>query len=324
MNRREFVVGASVAALPVGARAQIASPLIGFLNTASPDATATLVEKFRQGLAETGFVEGENVSILYRWAEGRRDRLQEMAKELVGRQVNVIAATGGSPAALVAKSATGTIPVVFQVGVDPVDVGLVASLNKPGGNVTGATMLAVELGSKRLELLKEMVPASTAVGALINPASPGTTIQMRELSAAAQALGLRLHVVKVSSTEEIAPAFAELKASSVQALWIGADPLFNARIEQVAGLSVANNFRAIYQFREFAEAGGLMSYSGSIKEAYQQAGAYCGRILKGEKPADLPVQQSTKVELIVNLKTAKLLGLEVPPALLARADEIIE
>ena len=275
-------------------------------------------------MAETGYVEGENVTIEYRWADGRRDRMQEMAADLVRRQVNVIAATGGSPAALAAKAATTSIPIVFQIGVDPVEVGLVASLSRPGGNITGATMMAVELGSKRLELLKQMVPASTMIGALINPTSPGASTQMRDLSAAADALGLRLHIVKASSERDIIRAFSELQGLPAGALWIGADPLFNGQSEQLAMLSVSHRIPAIYQFREFAAAGGLISYSGSITDAYRQAGVYSGRILKGDKPTDLPVQQSTKVELILNLKTAKILGLEVPPALLARADEIIE
>jgi len=325
MRRRQFfgLLGGAVA-WPLAARAQPGLPVIGFLNTASPQPYAKLLQAFREGLAETGYVEGENVAIEYRWADGRRDRMQEMAADLVSRQVNVIAATGGSPAALAAKDATATIPIIFQIGVDPVEVGLVSSLSRPGGNITGATMMAVELGSKRLELLKQMVPTSTLIAALVNPASPGASTQMRELSAAAEALGLRLHIVKASSEQDIVPAFSELERLPAGALWIGADPLFNRQSEQLAMLSVSHRIPAIYQFREFASAGGLMSYSGSITDAYRQAGVYSGRILKGDKPTDLPVQQSTKVELILNLKTAKILGLEVPPALLARADEIIE
>jgi ABC-type uncharacterized transport system substrate-binding protein len=298
--------------------------VIGFLNTASPEPYASLVQAFREGLAETGYAEGKNIAIEYRWAEGRPDRMPKMAAELVRRHVNVIAATGGSPAALAAKAATTTIPIVFQIGVDPVEMGLVASLNRPGGNITGATMIAVQLGSKRLELLKELVPAAKVIGALVNPTSPGTLTLTRDLSAAADALGLRLQIVKASSEPHIVPAFSELQKLQVGALWIGADPLFNGQSEQLAMLSVTHRIPAIYQFREFAAAGGLASYSGSITDAYRQAGVYSGRILKGDKPADLPVQQSTKVELILNLKTAKTLGLEVPPALLARADEVIE
>lgn len=325
MRRREFIglVG-GVAASPLAAWAQRGIPVIGFLNTASPEAYASLVQAFREGLAETGYAEGKNVAIEYRWADGRPDRMQEMAAELVRRQVNVIAATGGSPAALAAKAATTTIPIVFQIGVDPVEVGLVASLNRPGGNITGATMIAVQLGSKRLELLKQLVPAAKVIGALVNPTSPGRLTLTRDLSAAAVALELRLQIVKASSEPHIVPAFSELRKLQVGALWIGADPLFNGQSEQLAMLSVTHRIPAIYQFREFAAAGGLASYSGSITDAYRQAGVYSGRILKGDKPTDLPVQQSTKVELILNLKTAKTLGLEVPPALLARADEVIE
>jgi ABC-type uncharacterized transport system substrate-binding protein len=326
MRRREFmkVLGGAATAWPLMARAQPIVPVIGFLNSGSAEPYAKLLQAFREGLAETGYVEGQNVTIEYRWADGRHDRMQEMAADLVHRQVNVIAATGGSPAALAAKAATATIPIIFQIGVDPVEVGLVASLSRPGGNITGATMMGVELGSKRLELLKQAVPTSTLIAALMNPISPGASTQMRELSAAAERLGLRLHIVKASSEQDIVSAFSELQRMSAGALWIGADPLFNGHSEQLAELSVSHRIPAIYQFREFASAGGLMSYSGSITDAYRQAGVYSGRILNGDKPTELPVQQSTKVELILNLKTAKSLGLEVPPALLARADEVIE
>ncbi len=326
MRRRELIMllGSAVI-LPHAARAQErAMPVIGFLNTASPEPFANLVHAFREGLGETGYVEGENVAIEYRWADGRRDRLQEMAADLVHRQVNVIAATGGSPAALAVKAATTTIPIVFQIGVDPVEVGLVQSLNRPGGNITGATMMAVELGSKRLELLRELVPTATVVGALVNPTGPGAKTQMHDLSAAAGKLGLRLHIVEARFERDFEPAFAELLRLRADALWIGADPLFNGQSEQLAALTVRHRIPAIYQFRQFAAAGGLMSYSGSITDAYRQAGVYTGRVLKGDKPADLPVQQSTKVELILNLKTAKTIGLTVPSTLLGRADEVID
>jgi putative tryptophan/tyrosine transport system substrate-binding protein len=326
MKRREFIAllgGAAI--LPHAARAQErAMPVIGFLNTASPEPFANLVRAFREGLSETGYVEGGNVAIEYRWAAGRGDRLQEMAADLVRRQVNVIVATGGSPAVLAVKAATTTIPIVFQIGVDPVEVGLVQSLNRPGGNITGATMMAVELGSKRLELLHELVPTATMVGALVNPTSPGAKTQMHDLSAAAGKLGLRLHIVEASSERDLEPAFAELLRLRADALWIGADPLFNGQSEQLAALTLRHRIPAIYQFREFAAAGGLMSYSGSITDAYRQAGVYTGRVLKGDMPADLPVQQSTKVELILNLKTAKTIGLTVPSTLLGRADEVID
>jgi putative ABC transport system substrate-binding protein len=325
MRRREFITGLGAATTwPFAARAQRTIPVIGFLNTASPEPYVRLVEEFREGLAETGYVEGKNVAIEYRWADGQRDRMQEMAAELVRRQVNVIAATGGSPAALAAKAATKTIPIVFQIGVDPVEVGLVASLNRPGGNITGATIIAVQLASKRMELIRQLVPAAKVVSALLNPSSPGAPTLLHDLSVSAQALGLTVQIVKASSERDIAPAFSELQRLQVEALWIGADPLFNGRSEQLATLSLTCMIPAVYQFREFATAGGLASYGGSIMDAYRQVGVYSGRILKGEKPEDLPVQQSTKVELILNLKTAKMLGLEVPTALLARADEVIE
>jgi len=326
MRRREFitVAGGFTAAWPLAARAQRDIPVIGFLNTASPEPYARLVQAFRDGLGETGYAEGKNVAIEYRWARGEQDRMRQMAVELASRRVNLIAATGGSTAALAAKAATSTIPIVFQIGVDPVEVGLVASLSKPGGNITGTTIIAVQLGAKRLEMLRQLVPAVDVVGALVNPNSPGTPTLMHDLTASAPALGVRLQIVKASSEADIGPAFSELQRLQAGALWIGADPLFNGLSEQLATLSVTHKIPAIYQFREFAAAGGLASYGGSITDAYRQAGVYSGRILKGDKAADLPVQQSTKVELILNLKTAKLLGLALPPALLARADEVIE
>jgi putative tryptophan/tyrosine transport system substrate-binding protein len=326
MKRREFLtfVSGAVTAWPFAARAQRSMPVIGFLNTASPGPYARLVQAFRDGLAETGYIEGKNVAIEYRWAHGETGRIRGMAAELVSHQVNVIAATGGSTAALAAKAETKTVPIVFQIGVDPVEVGLVASLSNPGGNITGSTIIAVQLGSKRLELLKQLMPALDVVGALVNPNRPGTPTLMHDLRAAADALGLRLQIVNASSEQAVAPAFSELQRLQVGALWIGADPLFNGLSEQLATLSLTHRIPAIYQFRDFAAAGGLASYGGSITDAYRQAGVYSGRILKGDKPSDLPVQQSTKVELILNLKTAKLLGLELPPAMLARADEVIE
>jgi len=310
MRRREFItlLGSTVAGWPLAARAQQpAMPVVGFLNTASPEPFANLLHAFREGLSETGYVEGRNVVIEYRWANGQHEQLPALADDLVRRQVNVIAATGGSPAALAAKAATTTIPIVFQIGVDPVDAGLVLSLNRPGGNVTGATMLANELGSKRLELLHEMVPTASVVGALFNPTGTLASTQKRDLNAAVGGLGLQLHIVPASSERDFEPAFKELLRLRADALLISADPLFNVRSEQLAALTVRYRIPAIYQFREFAAAGGLMSYRGSITDAYWEAGVYTGRILKGEKPADLPVQQSTKVELIINMKTAKAL-----------------
>jgi putative ABC transport system substrate-binding protein len=247
-----------------------------------------------------------------------------MADDLVRRQVKVIAATGGSPSALAAKAATSIIPVIFAVGVDPVQIGLVSSLNRPGGNVTGATMLAVDLGSKRLELLREVVPNAKVVAALVNPTSPGAAIVLKDLQAAAQSLGLEVHILHAAAEREFEAVFSDLSKLRAQALVIGADPLFNDQSKRLAALATRYAMPAIYQFREFTEAGGLVSYGGSIADAYHQAGLYTARVIKGDKPSDLPVHQSTKLELVINLKTAKALGFDVPPSVLARADEVIE
>jgi putative tryptophan/tyrosine transport system substrate-binding protein len=323
MRRRKFlgILGCAAMTWPLVARAQQGSiPVVGFLNTASPEPFADYVQAYRDGLASTGFVEGRNVTIEYRWAEGNPSRVKEMAVDLVRRRVNVIAATGGSPAALEAKAATATIPIVFQVGLDPVKAGLVASLNRPGGNVTGATMLALDLASKRLELLRELTPGARSYAALVEPSSPG----VNEIKTAADALGIRVQIVETRAERELDAAFSTIKDLQPDALYIYATPLFNGLIEKLATLSFQHRLPAIYQFRQFAAAGGLLSYGGNLSDAYHQAGVYTGRILKGDKPADLPVQQSTKVELFINLKTAKALGVTVPQTLLARADEIIE
>jgi putative ABC transport system substrate-binding protein len=314
MRRREFlgVLGGAAATWPLAARAQQSMPVIGFLNTASSEAFADYVRAFREGLGTVGYVEGRNVAIEYRWAEGSRARVKEMAADLVRRRVDVIAATGGSPAALEAKAATATIPIVFQVGVDPIKVGLVASLTRPGGNITGATMMAVDLVPKRLELVREVVPKAASFVALFNPTGPGAGIQLHDLKAAADTLGLRMHVQRVSAESEFGAAFRSFKDLGGGALLIGADPLFNGLSAQLAALTLEYRLPAIYQFRTFAAAGGLMSYAGSITDAYYQVGVYTGRVLNGDKPADLPVHQSTKVELIINLKTAKALGITVP------------
>jgi putative ABC transport system substrate-binding protein len=326
MRRREFVTllgGAT--AWPLAARAQQgAMPVIGFLNGGSPDMFADRVRAFRQGLSETGYDGGSNAAIEYRWAEGQYDRLPALAADLVRRQVTAIAAADGASSALAAKAATTTIPIIFRVGVDPVEVGLVASLSRPGGNVTGVTTLNVEVGPKRLELLHELVPTATVVALLVNPTSPAAQAQSRDMQAAARTLGLQLHVLHATTERDFDTVFTTLAQLRAGGLVIGPDVFFGSRSEKLAALTVRHAVPTVYQFRQFAAAGGLMSYGGSATDSYRQAGAYTGRVLKGEKPADLPVQQGTKVELIINLKTAQALGLTFPLSLLGRADEVIE
>ena len=328
IRRREFIrlLGGAAVAWPLAAQAQqpAALPVIGFLDAGSADAAAHYAAAFREGLRETGYVVGRDVAIEYRWAEGRFDRLPILTADLVRRQVAVIVAGGGAPAALAAKAATATIPIVFQMGDDPVKFGLVPSLNRPGGNITGQAAQNAELGPKRLELLHEVVPAATTLVLLVNPTNPNAETQLRDLHAAARTLGLQLQVLQASVEREIDTAFASLLQLQARGLTIGHDPFFNTQTERLAALALRHTMPSIYQFREFAAAGGLMSYGTDFADAYRQSGVYAGRILKGEKPGDLPVLQPTKFELFANLKTAKALGLTIPLPLLGRADEVIE
>jgi putative tryptophan/tyrosine transport system substrate-binding protein len=327
MKRREFfTLLGGAAAWPLAARAQQqAMPVIGFLGSASPDRWAGRMRAFHQGLSETGYAEGRNVAIEYRWAEGQNDRLGPLAAELVGRQVTVIVTPGSTPAALAAKAATTTIPIVFEVASDPVELGLVTSLARPGGNITGVTSLNAEVGPKRLELLHELVPTATVVGLLVNPTNPNLAeLTTKNLHAAARSLGLKMHILHASADRDFDTVFATLNQLRAGALVIGTDPFFSSRLEQLATLTARHAVPTVYQFREFTAAGGLMSYGGSLTDTFRAAGVYTGRILKGDKPADLPVQRTTKVELFLNLRTAKVLGLEVPRTLIARADEVIE
>ena len=325
MRRRTFIslVGGAAATWPPAARAQQAAmPVVGFLNGASAWEYAQLAAAFRQGLSETGYVEGRNVLVEYRWAEGHYDRLATLAADLVRRQVAVIAANG--PAVRPAKAVTTTIPIVFAIALDPVEIGLVASLNRPGGNLTGVTSLGVEVGQKRLELLHELVPSATVFGLLVNPTSPNVEALSRDLQAAARILGLQIHVLQAGTERDFDTVFATLAQLRAGGLVIGADAFFNSRSEQIAALALRHAMPTITQDRGFVVAGGLMSYGSNLTESFRLMGVYTGRILKGEKPADLPVVQSTKVELVINLKTATALGLTLPLSLLGRADELIE
>jgi len=328
VRRRDFikVVAGTAAAWPLAARAQqpaVPVPLIGLLHAGAPEESASRIASFRQGLGEMGYEEGRNLAIDYRWADGQYDRLPALAAELVRRPVNVLAGTT-TPAALAAKAATTTIPIVFTTGGDPVALGLVASLNRPGSNVTGATLLSRVLTAKQLELLHELVPQVAIMGFLVNPSDANAEASISDIHAAADALGLRLIVLKAGTDDEIDAAFAALIAQRVGALVVDGDAFILSRRDQVLTHAQRGSIPAIYAFREYVVAGGLMSYAPNLSDAYRQAGIYAARILKGEKPADLPVVQATKFDLAINLKTAKLLGLKVPLTLQLAADEVIE
>ncbi len=327
MRRREFIslLGGSAAVLPFVVHAQQrAMPVIGFLSPAtSDDLHSDRVDAFRQGLGDAGFVEGENVAIEYRWAENRNNQLPLLAADLVRRNVSIIVVPLSTPGALAAKAATTTIPVVFYVGSDPVALGLVASLARPGGNVTGVTSLSVQIGAKRLELVHELLPKASVISLLVNPTSPLAQTEIRDEQAAAGKLGLDLHVLEASTERDFENVFATFVQSHSGALVIGPDSLFTSRQKDLAAMALRYSVPAIYQFHEFAAAGGLMSYGANLSD-YRQLGAYTGQVLKGDKAADLPVRQSSKVELVINLKTANVLGLTVPLTLLGRADQVIE
>ena len=328
MKRREFItlVGGIATVWSVRGRAQQPpKSIIGFLGSELPDAWTGRLQELHRGLGELGFIEGQNLSIEYRWAQGRNERLPSMASDLARQQVKVIIAPGSTPAALAAQAATKTIPIVFEIASDPIELGLVSGLNKPGGNVTGVTTLNLEIGPKRLELLHSVIPSASVIGLLINPTNPRLAEQnIKSFQSAGKSFGIEMHVLHASTEDEFASAFEELKRIKAGGLLIAADPFFSSHVRQLAALSIRHAVPSVYQFREFAIAGGLLSYGTSFTQSFRTVGNYTGRILKGEKPADLPVQQATAVELIINQKTAEALGITVPQALISRADEVIE
>jgi len=327
MRRREFiaVLGGATAAWPLAARAQQQpTPVVGFLFLGSPEAYSTHLGFLRQGLKENGYLEGKNVAIEYRWAEGQSGRLRELATDLVRQKVDVIAALGGTNSVLAAKAATTTIPIVFMTGGDPVKLGVVNSLNRPEANVTGITNVFEALGAKDIGLLHELIPNAKSIGFLINADNPNASQQIKDLQEAARSLRLELQPFRAKNERELQEAFDTVAERALGAMLVGADPYFGGNVNQIVRLAADHRIPTVYYRREFADAGGLMSYGASTSEAWRQVGVYIARILKGAKPGDLPVMQSTKFELVINLKTAKALGLEVPPQLLARADEVIE
>ncbi len=327
MRRREFVrlAAGAVTMWPIAARAQQnAIPVIGYLNSTSPGPNAPFLAAFRQGLGETGYVEGQNLAIEYRWAENHLDQLPTLAADLVDLKVDMLVTAGGPRPALAAKQATSTIPILFTAVGDPIAAGLVASLARPEGNVTGFSIQVVELNPKRLDLLSALLPEARVIALLVNPKNPSSERVIRDVQEAARTKGVQLPIVKAASESEIDAAFASLVQLQAGALVVGSDPFFNNRREQLVALASRHAVPTIYEWREFAAQGGLISYGPSLTSVNRQAGAYAGRILKGEKPADLPVQQPTRFELVINLKTAKALGLTVPQTILARADEVIE
>jgi putative ABC transport system substrate-binding protein len=328
MRRRDFITllgGAAAATWPLAARAQQpAMPVIGFMSARAAEESRYLVEAFRQGLKEVGFVEGQNVAIEFRWANGLYDRLPALAAGLVSRRVTVLAAIAGEPAALAAMRATSTIPIVFMIGGDPVEAGLVGSFNRPDGNVTGVTILTNLIESKRLSLLHELVPGAALIGVLMNPKFPITARGLQDLGEAARTIGQRLVILNASNDEELDAGFASLVQEHVSALFVASDPYFNTRRDRIVAFAAQQRLPAIYQFREYAVAGGLLSYGIDLTDAYRQLGVYTAKVLKGTRPAELPIMQPTKFELVINLKAAKAIGLDIPADLLALADEVIE
>jgi putative ABC transport system substrate-binding protein len=326
VRRREFitVIGGAAAAWPLGVRAQPGMPVIGFISTRTSADSARVLAAFHQGLADAGYIEGRSVAIEYRWAEGQYDRLRALAVDLVSRKVNVIVAAGGDPAAQAAKAATAAIPIVFVTGTDPVKAGLVTSFNRPDRNLTGVHVFLVGLGAKRLGLLHDLVPKAGRIAVVANPNLSPAAAELRDVQEAARSLGLQVHILGAGTAGEIDAAFATLVRERAEAVLVAADPFFTSRRDQIVALAARSAVPAIYELREYAAAGGLMSYGTSLTDGYRQVGVYSGRILKGAKPADLPVLQPTKLDLVINLKTAKALGLQIPDRILALADEVIE